>query len=117
VKIILWIVGLVAAALAVVALQFATMTYYGGAQPENGALIVDAKAVVRIFVDQRGVNLDEAQMKDAIKEFDRLVMAEAESIYQETGRAIINANHILAGGIDISDQFAARVIARWDAEQ
>ncbi len=116
-KFILWIVGLVAAALAVVALQIATMTYYSGAQQEKGALIVDAKAVVRVFIEQRGVNLDEAQMSDAIKQFDRLVMAEAESIYQRTGRPIINANHILAGGIDISDQFASRVIARWDAEQ
>ena len=116
-KIILRIVGLVAGALAVVALQIATLTYYGGAQVENGALIVDAKAVVRIFIDERGVNLDEDQMKEAIKDFDRMVMEEAESIYQSTGRAIINANHILAGGIDISDQFATRVIARWDAEQ
>jgi len=117
VKIILWIVGLVAGALAVVALQFATMTYYGGAQTENGALIVDAKSVVRIFIEERGVNLEEDQMGDAIGAFDRLVMEEAESIYQATGRPIINANHILAGGIDISDQFATRVIARWDAEQ
>ena len=116
-KVVLWIMGILVAALAVIALQIGTINYYGTGQQETGVLIVDAKTVVRIFIETRGVNLDEDQMSDAIKAFDRLVMEEAESIYQGTGRAIINANHILAGGIDISDQFAERVIARWDGEQ
>jgi len=116
-KVVLWIMAILVAALAVIALQIGTMRYYGGAQEETGALIVDAKTVVRIFIETRGVNLNEDQMSDAIKAFDRLVMDEAESLYQGTGRAIINANHILAGGINISDQFAQRVIARWDGEQ
>jgi len=118
VKIVLWIVGGIAALLVILTVQFGTLKYLGLMEPEvNGALIVDAKTVVRIFVETRGVDLDDEEMAAAIRSFDTLVMAEAEAIYQGTDRAIINANHILAGGHDISEEFARHVIARWDEVQ
>ena len=117
-KVVLWIVGGIAALLVILTVQFGTLKYLGLMEPEvNGALIVDAKVVVRIFVETRGKDLDDEEMAAAIRSFDALVMAEAEAIYQGTGRAIINANHILAGGHDISEEFANRVIARWDGLQ
>lgn len=117
-KVILWIVGGIAALLVVLAIQFGTLKYLGLMEPQdNGALIVDAKTVVRIFVETRGVDLSEEEMKQAILDFDRLVIAQADEIYLSTGRAIINANHILAGGHDISEEFARHVIARWDASR
>ena len=117
-KVVLWIVGGVAALLLVIAVQIGVMTYLGVLEkPDNSALIVDAKTVVRIFIETRGKDLDEGEMAAAIRTFDALVMSEAEAIYQNTGRAIVNANHILAGGIDISEEFAGLVIAHWDEIQ
>lgn len=117
-KVVLWIVGGIAALLVILTVQFGTLKYLGLMEPEViGALIVDAKVVVRIFVETRGVDLNEDEMKQAIRDFDRLVIAQADEIYLSTGRAIINANHILAGGHDISEEFARHVIARWDASR
>lgn len=117
-KVILWITGGIAALLVILAVQIGTLQYFGLMEPqENGALIVDAKTVVRIFVETRGVDLEEDEMKEAIRVFDRLVIDQADEIYQSTGRAIVNANHILAGGHDISEEFAQHVIERWDSSR
>jgi hypothetical protein len=56
-------------------------------------------------------------MSIAILEFDTLVMNEAEKIYAETGAIILNANHILVGGQEVSTPFAKRVIKAWDLSQ
>ncbi|MDG1432016.1 MAG: hypothetical protein P8L68_19335 [Paracoccaceae bacterium] len=110
----LWVV---IAILGIVALQLGTLKQLGHLAGPHQTLIVDAKAVVRIFIEERGQHLSEEALRDAIRDFDRLVMAEAQAIHAETGALLINANHILAGGIEISDAFAARVIARWDQIQ
>lgn len=107
----------VIAILGIIALQLGTLKQLGHLDGPSQTLIVDAKAVVRIFIEERGQHLREDALRDAIREFDRLVMAEAEALHSETGALLINANHILAGGIEISDAFAARVIARWDQIQ
>lgn len=110
----LWVV---IAILGIIALQLGTLKQLGLLDGPNQTLIVDAKAVVRIFIEERGQHLSEEALRDAIREFDRLVMAEARDLHAETGALLINANHILAGGIEISDAFAARVITRWDQIQ
>lgn len=110
----LWVV---IAILGIVALQLGTLKQLGLLDGPDQALIVDAKAVVRIFIEERGQHLSEEALRIAIQDFDRLVMAEARDLHAETGALLINANHILAGGIEISDAFATRVIARWDQIQ
>ena len=110
----LWIV---IAFLGIIALQLGTLKQLGLLDGPNQVLSVDAKAMVRIFIEERGKHLSEEALRDAIREFDHLVMAEAQALHSETGALLINANHILAGGVEISDAFAARVIARWDQIQ
>jgi len=100
--------------LASVAVNIGVLGYLGKLNPVQDPLIIDAKTVVRIFTEERGEALSEEDFKRAIREFDRIVMAEAELLYLKTGRPIINATHMLAGGIDVSDDFARHVIARWD---
>ena len=103
--------------LTVIAIQLGTLSYLGHLDRPAEVLIVDAKSVVRIFVEERGQHLSEDALRDAIRDFDRLVMEEAQVLHVQTGALLINANHVLAGGVDISHGFAARVIARWDAVQ
>ena len=110
----LWVV---IAILGIVALQLGTLKQLGLLDGPNQVLIVDAKAVVRIFVQERGQHLSEEALREAIRTFDQLVMDEAQALHAQTGALLINANHILAGGVEISEGFAARVISRWDQIQ
>lgn len=103
--------------LALIAIQLGTLSYLGHLDRPEEVLIVDAKSVVRIFVEERGQHLAEDALRDAIRTFDHLVMEEAQALHAQTGALLINANHILAGGAEISEAFAARVISRWDAVQ
>lgn len=82
---------------------------------ERETLMIDAKQVVKVFTQERGLSLTEEEMSVAILEFDALVMAEAQKIHDQTGAVIINSNHMLAGGRDVSVPFAHNVIAAWDA--
>lgn len=110
----LWIV---IAILGIIALQLGTLKQLGHLDGPSQVLIVDAKAVVRIFVEERGQHMSEDALRNAIRAFDQLVMDEAQALHAQTGSLLLNANHILAGGVEISEGFAARVISRWDALQ
>lgn len=110
----LWVI---IAILGIIALQLGTLKQLGHLDGPSQVLIVDAKAVVRIFVEERGQHLSEEALRDAIRNFDQLVMEEAQALHAQTGALLINANHVLAGGVEISEGFAARVISRWDALQ
>ncbi|MDP7152381.1 MAG: hypothetical protein QGI08_15960 [Paracoccaceae bacterium] len=110
------VMGLLAI-LTVIAIQLGTLRYLGHLDRPEEVLIVDAKSVVRVFIEERGQHLSEDALRDAIRTFDRLVMEEAQVLHTQTGALLINANHVLAGGVDISHEFAARVIARWDLIQ
>lgn len=110
------VMGLLAI-LGVIAIQLGILSYLGHLDRPGEVLIVDAKSVVRIFVEERGQHLSEEALRDAIRDFDRLVMEEAQAIHAQTGALLINANHVLAGGVDISRNFAVRVIDRWDLIQ
>ncbi|MDG1430021.1 MAG: hypothetical protein P8L68_15820 [Paracoccaceae bacterium] len=103
--------------LGVITIQLGTLSYLGHLDRPEEVLIVDAKSVVRIFVEERGQHLSEDALRDAIRTFDHLVMEEAQALHAQTSALLINANHVLAGGVDISQGFAARVIARWDLIQ
>lgn len=110
-------VMLLLAILGVIAIQLATSQVLNRIETPAQTLIVDPKAIVRIFIEERGQYLDEADLRDAIRAFDRLVMEEAQALHTHSGALLVNATHILAGGVDISAPFATRVIARWDAIQ
>lgn len=116
-KYLTWaVIGLVGL-LAVITVQFATMSALGVLDPEPEWYVVDAPSVVRVFIEERGDQMTEAEMASAILVFDQLVMEEAQAIFAQTGHRLVNANHVLAGANDVSIQFAHRVVARWDALQ
>lgn len=110
-------VMLLLAILGVIAIQLGVLHFLDRNQTPPQTLSVDPKALVRIFIEERGQYLDEAELRDAIRTFDRLVMEEAQALHTQTGALLINVTHVLAGGADISAPFAARVIARWDVRQ
>ena len=71
-----------------------TLKQLGLLDGPNQILIIDAKAVVRIFIEERGQHLSEEALRDAIREFDHLVMAEAQALHSETGALLINAKKL-----------------------
>lgn len=77
---------------------------------------VDAALVVKAFVDQRGDEMEDDELREAVKRIDELANDEARKIYARTGIPILNSRSILVGAVDISDQFAETIIARWSQE-
>lgn len=112
-----WIGGGVLAVWTVFAICLVTLWWFGLLDGPARAYVVDAKEVVRIFVEEEGKNLSEEEMVAAIRVIDGLVLGEAERIYRESGSVIINKNHMLAGGVDVSSQLAMQVIAAWKASR
>lgn len=94
-----------------------TLLYFDVLTPEPEPLVIDARVVTKMFVDQRGGDLDDDAYRQAIRDIDSIVTAEAERIYRATGQIMINADHILAGGRDVSASFGERVIEMWDQTQ
>jgi hypothetical protein len=115
-----WVYGIGGAVLAVwsvFAIFLVTLWWFGLLDGPARTYVVDAKEVVRIFVEEEGKNLTEEEMAAAVRVIDGLVLGEAERIYVETGSIIINKNHMLAGGVDVSSQLASQVIAAWRASR
>lgn len=112
-----WVLGTVLAIWGVFAICLVTLWSFGLLDAKPETYVIDAKEVVRIFVAEEGKNLSEADMVTAIRLIDGIVLAQAEQIYRESGSVIINKNHMLAGGTDVSVAFALRVIAAWKASQ
>lgn len=94
-----------------------TLWHFDLLKPPPETYVIDAKEVIRRFVEERGKDLDETEMVLAIQLIDQIVLHEAEKIHRSTGSIIINKNHMLAGGADVSHAFADLVIAAWDAAQ
>lgn len=114
-KVLYWGVGAVLSVWAVFAVCLVTLWAFDLLDGPARTYVVDAKEVVRIFVEEEGKDLSEEEMVVAVRMIDSLVLGEAERIYRETGSIIINKNHMLAGGVDVSSQLAMQVIAAWQA--
>ena len=99
---------------AVILIDVAVVAGLGLLAPPPETLIISPREVVRIFTEERGKDLSDEDFQKAILLFDDLVMEEAQVIHSTTGVTLVNANHILAGGQDVSAAFARRVIAQWD---
>lgn len=112
-----WIGGAFLGLWAAVMINVATLNFFGLLDPAPKTLIIDANKVVKIFIEERGNSFSDEQLKNAILVFDEIVTAQANRIHQETGNVIVNGNHILAGGQDVSVEFAQRVIEQWDLIQ
>lgn len=106
-------------ALAVVCISVATTTVLNRfMQPEPASVyVIDAGAVAKIFIERHGEEMAEEDFKQALVRFDRAVTEEAETIFQRTGIALVNKNHMLAGGVDVTADFAEQVMLRWGQQQ
>lgn len=102
---------------ALILLQLAVLHLSGALERDAGWYAVDAPTVAKLFLEERGNDLSEDELRSAILVFDQMVVAEAEAIYASTGARLVNKAHVLAGAPDVSEDFAARVIARWDEVQ
>ncbi len=112
-----WILGGLAGLLVIVIVNLGVLGWAGLLDRAPGIYVIDAPTVARIFVEERGKEMSEEDLKAAILNFDAMVIEEAEAIYAATGQALVNKAHMLAGGENVSETFARRVLARWDARQ
>lgn len=103
--------------IAVLIINLSVLQFFGLLERRDEAFVVDAPTVARIFIEERGKDMGDDEMKEAIRQFDALVIAEANAIYTATGQPLVNKAHMLAGGRDVSAEFAARVIRAWDAQK
>lgn len=76
--------------------------------------VIDAPQLTKIFTEKRLHSVEMENLPEAIFAFDQLVTQVADEVYAETGKPIVNKAHLLAGGDDVTAQFADRVIATWD---
>jgi hypothetical protein len=101
----LWVIAIV---------NIAILSFFDLLEPEKETLVVDHREVVKIFVETRGLKLDDEQFSEAIRAIDDLADIEASRIFNQTGSVILNSNSVIAGGRDVTLQFAKRLIDRWD---
>ena len=85
-----------------------------GERASDTLMVIDPKLVVERFVEERGIEMSDESFKDAILQLDAIVLAEAAAIHNARGAMLVNKDHVLAGGLDVSEAFSERVIARWD---
>ena len=114
-KAVLYGLGGVFAVLSMALVSTAELWYFGllAAPPET--YVIDARAVVRTFLEERGTEFTDEETQRAIASIDEIVLGEAARIYRETGSVIVNKTHMLAGGRDVTEDFARMIIAAWDA--
>jgi hypothetical protein len=77
-------------------------------------LFINPDHVLKIFVEERTEGWETDQIADAMKPLDAIWRDEANLLHRETGFPILNGRHVLVGGNDVSEQFAQRVLKRWD---
>lgn len=77
-------------------------------------LAVDPDALLRVFIEERAMDLEGENLARAVRKLDLIVADEALRIHAEYGLPIVKADLLFAGGRDYTDQFVTRVIQQWD---
>ncbi len=77
-------------------------------------LAVDPDALLRLFIEERAMDLEGEDLARAVRKLDLVVADEAARVHAEIGVPIVKADLLFAGGTDYTDQFAARVLQQWD---
>lgn len=112
-----WIVGGAFAIVCVVLINVLILQATGLLKPKQEPLFVNTDVVLKIFVEEATEGMDVGAIGNAMPELNEIMIAEANAIYAETGNVLLNAKTVLAGGNDISEAFAARVVRRWGASR
>lgn len=86
------------------------------AMPASDAeiLMVDPDLVLKLFVEDRGLNLEGEAFTAAVQKLDRLVSQVSAETYAEFGVLVVKADLVLAGGVDYTAAFYARIAELWD---
>ena len=85
-------------------------------EPHSEILVIDPSVVLTTFLASHDGELDNEQLAILSDQFNTIVMAEAAAIFNDTGSVIINKSHMLAGGRDVTNEFAEIVVSRQQAE-
>ncbi len=112
-----WIVGVAFAVVCAVLTNVLTLQALGLLKPPRETFFVNTDMVLKVFVEEATEGMDVAAIGEAMPKLNELMLAEADAIYAETGNVLLNAKVVIAGGRDVSDAFAQRVIERWNAIQ
>lgn len=110
-----WVVGGMFAAVCVLLINVLTLQVLGLLEPRRETLFVNTDMVVKVFVEEATIGMDVEEIGKAMPLVNEIMLAEADAIYRETGNVLINAKVVIAGGHDVSEEFAQRVIQRWNA--
>ena len=82
---------------------------------EAEILMVDPDLLLKLFVEDRGASLQGDAFLASVEKFDRLVGQVAAETYAEYGVLVVKADLVLAGGLDYTTTFYARISELWDA--
>ena len=82
---------------------------------EAEILMVDPDILLKLFVEDRGASLQGDAFLASVEKFDRLVSQVAAETYAEYGVLVVKADLVLAGGLDYTTTFYARISELWDA--
>lgn len=86
-----------------------------GALRQNAqVLYVNTDVALKVFVEERTEGWEAEQIADSMKLLVDLMRDEIDALHAQTGFPILDSRQVLAGGNDVSEQFAQRVLKRWD---
>ena len=86
-----------------------------GAIRQNAqVLYVNTDVALKVFVEERTEGWEAEQIADSMKLLVDLMRDEIDALHAQTGFPILDSRQVLAGGNDVSEQFAQRVLKRWD---
>lgn len=82
---------------------------------EAEILMVDPDLLLKLFVEDRGATLQGDAFLASVEKFDRLVGQVAAETYAEHGVLVVKADLVLAGGLDYTTAFYARISELWES--
>jgi len=109
-----WVVGALFATVCIFLINLLTLQTLGLLEPKRETWFVNTDTVVKLFVEEATIGMDVEDIGKAMPLVNQIMLAEADAVYRETGNVLINAKVVIAGGYDVSEAFAHRVIERWN---
>lgn len=95
-------------------MRFVDQRAFAGPSTPPVFLAVDPDVLLRMFIEERAMELEGEDLARAIRKLDLVVADEAVRVHAEYGVPIVKADLLFAGGTDYTDQFLAGVLQQWD---
>lgn len=110
-----WVIGGMFAVVSVLLINVLTLQSLGLLEPRPETLFINTDTVVKVFVEEATLGMEVEEISKVMPLVNEIMYAEADAIWRETGSVLINSKVVIAGGHDVSEQFADRVLQRWKA--